>query len=627
MNPSSSLSSRSIFKTTTRYYCNYLQSNHKIYHHHPNSYYLNQNIIHRSITKPTNTSCCTPKRNSPNPPNNHPKNNLFQKQQQSCFSTNIAIVNPRKQKKTENEQTKRNQKKISKHRKLGNASSYKFVDTTRVKVMGGQGGKGCISYESKLGSRYKKRPDGGHGGNGGNIIILADANEQSLNMSTHHYRADNGVNGTSRQMHGRNGKDKFIKVPCGVVVKRILGYDEIWDKTDGVVRKLNFEGDQYDNENYDDEEEYELLMTKNNDIERKDSIIDEQKSTVTQDEFNNVNEEDYTETDLEGKNHIDDQNLPDDYDDVVNTGTRSQSDKMYHWNQDVANPAFLGLNYGLDDELASSSSMMDVVEREKVSIADLDKPGSCIVVATGGRGGIGNSAYAKRQFVPHLISRAAERAKGKEGEDVYLELELKLIADIGLVGFPNAGKSSLLAAMSKAKPEIAPYPFTTLHPLIGCVEYHDGFRALVADVPGLIDGAAEGRGRGHDFLRHLERTKALMYIVDAAGVDGRDPLNDLSILVDEIQSYGDADMMARPALVVANKFDLIPDTKIRDEIILALKTVAEENGIAFNGKVLAISAGVTGEGLGTLSKSIRDLVQLGEQNRFIVNESVGSYGS
>mmetsp|Transcript_7289 Transcript_7289/g.7979 ORF Transcript_7289/g.7979 Transcript_7289/m.7979 type:complete len:182 (+) Transcript_7289:91-636(+) len=181
--------------------------------------------------------------------------------------------------------------------------------------------------------------------------------------------------------------------------------------------------------------------------------------------------------------------------------------------------------------------------------------------------------------------------------------------------------------MSRAKPEIAPYPFTTLHPLIGCVEYHDGFRALVADVPGLIDGAAEGRGRGHDFLRHLERTKALMYIVDAAGVDGRDPLNDLSILVDEIQSYGDADMMARPALVVANKFDLIPDTKIRDEIILALKTVAEENGIAFNGKVLAISAGVTGEGLGTLSKSIRDLVQLGEQNRFIVNESVGSYGS
>ena len=178
--------------------------------------------------------------------------------------------------------------------------------------------------------------------------------------------------------------------------------------------------------------------------------------------------------------------------------------------------------------------------------------------------------------------------------------------------------------MSKARPEIAPYPFTTLHPLVGCVEYRDGLRAVLADVPGLIDGAAEGRGRGHAFLKHLERTKALLYIVDAAGVDGRDPLHDLSTLVDEIESYGDGDMMTRPALVVANKLDLIPDEDMRKEIYLALNDVANEKGVRSN-EVLGISAGVSGEGLGELSKSIRSLVELGDQCRLKTNASSESY--
>ena len=175
--------------------------------------------------------------------------------------------------------------------------------------------------------------------------------------------------------------------------------------------------------------------------------------------------------------------------------------------------------------------------------------------------------------------------------------------------------------MSKAQPEIAPYPFTTLNPLVGCVEYRDGFRAVLADVPGLIGGAAEGRGRGHAFLKHLERTKALLFIVDAAGVDGRDPLDDLSTLVDEIESYGDGDMMTRPALVVANKLDLIPDEDMRKEIYFALHGVANEKGIRFD-KVLGISAGVSGEGLGKLSRSIRNLVELGDQFRLEVNNTL-----
>lgn len=342
---------------------------------------------------------------------------------------------------------------------------------------------------------------------------------------------------------------------------------------------------------------------------------------------------------------------PDDFDEVVNQEIKSD-DGYYYWNSENTSND--------DDELVTSSDMIYDSERETVDIADLDKSGSYIVVGNGGRGGKGNSLVAKRQFHQRHLTHAAERALGEPGEMVHLELELKLIADIGLVGeysaysgtcvtsfvlfsytfamehlhnfltfaslgFPNAGKSSLLAAMSKAQPAIAPYPFTTLHPLIGTLEYNDGFRALVADVPGLIGGAADGRGRGHDFLRHLERTKALLYIIDSAGVDGRDPLTDIDILVDEIESYGDGDMLERPALVVANKLDLIKDADTQDEILYAISQAATSKGLKFDGEVHGISAGVTGEGLGDLSVAMRNLVESGEMKRIERNQA-SSFG-
>lgn len=481
-----------------------------------------------------------------------PKFRILSSARQHNFGT-IAVVNPRESQSSQVFQ----KRKGSKHRKQGGAGSYKFVDRAFIRVSGGNGGKGCISYETLLGSSYKKKPDGGHGGNGGNIIILADVNEQSLNMPQHHFKAEDGKNGTSKQMHGRNGKDKIIRVPCGVVVKRVLDYDEVYDPELRVIKKLSI--DAYSN--YIAEEDTEL-----------------------------------------GK--------PYDYDDVVNSEQRSQEDGLYYWEQDDS-----GANES--DELISSSSLssVSIADRKTIEIADLDQGGSFIAVATGGRGGTGNCVYAKRQYDNNIFAGAGERAKGEEGQIIHLELELKLIADVGLVGFPNAGKSSLLSAMSAAQPKIAPYPFTTLHPLVGTLEYKDGFRAILADIPGLIGGAAEGRGRGHDFLKHIERTKALMYIVDAAGVDGRDPLNDLAVLVDEIASYGNKDMMKRPALVVANKLDLITDYTLQDEILNELSSLALEKGICFDGEVHGISAGVTGEGLARLSKAIRSLVEQENQKR------------
>ena len=183
-------------------------------------------------------------------------------------------------------------------------------------------------------------------------------------------------------------------------------------------------------------------------------------------------------------------------------------------------------------------------------LADIDSAEKSVVVARGGRGGKGNARFATS------TNRAPrERELGEKVESMRVELELKMIADIGLVGFPNAGKSTILAGISNANPKIAPYPFTTLHPVIGVVQYDDFSTLLVADVPGLIDGAHRNVGLGHTFLRHIERTKMLVYVLDAAGVDGRDPLEDLKTLKKELELYMEG-LSSRAGIVVANKKDL-----------------------------------------------------------------------
>ncbi len=184
-------------------------------------------------------------------------------------------------------------------------------------------------------------------------------------------------------------------------------------------------------------------------------------------------------------------------------------------------------------------------------IADLVEHGQRCVVARGGRGGRGNAAFKS------ATRRAPrERERGLPGEERTVALELKVIADIGLVGFPNAGKSSFLAAACDARPKIAAYPFTTLAPNLGILRASPGDTLIkVADVPGLVEGAHEGRGLGHRFLRHIERTHVLLIILDAAGLDGRDPLDDFAALRDELACHDPA-LAARPFLVACNKMDL-----------------------------------------------------------------------
>ncbi|MDD9349256.1 GTPase ObgE [Mumia sp.] len=225
-------------------------------------------------------------------------------------------------------------------------------------------------------------------------------------------------------------------------------------------------------------------------------------------------------------------------------------------------------------------------------LADMVGPGSELVIAEGGRGGLGNAALAssKRKAPGFAL-------KGEPGDERTISLELKVVADIGLVGFPSAGKSSLIAALSRARPKIADYPFTTLVPNLGVVVAGD-VTYTVADVPGLIEGAADGRGLGHDFLRHVERCAALVHVIDCATIEpGRDPLSDLDVIENELAAYGGLE--DRPRLVALNKVD-VPDAKTIAEFV---RGELEARGL----DVYEISA-ASHEGLKDLSYAMAEVV-------------------
>ncbi len=210
-------------------------------------------------------------------------------------------------------------------------------------------------------------------------------------------------------------------------------------------------------------------------------------------------------------------------------------------------------------------------------------------VAHGGRGGKGN-----QHFATPVHQAPTEHEPGHPGEERRLRLELKLLADVGLVGFPNAGKSTLISRISSAHPKIADYPFTTLEPSLGVVRLDDDRTFVVADIPGLIEGAHEGHGLGIRFLRHIERTRLLAHLVDVSGASGRDPVHDFDVVMQELASFS-PDLAAKPMIVVATKLDSAQDP----ELIESLRRMAADRGLPF----LAISS-VTGEGLDALLRAM-----------------------
>ena len=259
-------------------------------------------------------------------------------------------------------------------------------------------------------------------------------------------------------------------------------------------------------------------------------------------------------------------------------------------------PVFRSSRGAVAREIDLSAEVDPAAEKEAEGpgelVADLTANGQQFVLCKGGRGGLGNRNFATAR---HQTPRFAQ--PGEPGTEGEYRLELRIIAEIGLVGYPNAGKSTLLAAISKARPKVAPYPFTTLHPQIGILEYADWQRLTVCDVPGLIEGAHQNVGLGHEFLRHIQRCKILVLLLDMAGTDNRHPWDDYRQLLKELELY-DAALLKKPLLIVANKMD---------------EAVAEANLKQFKKKlkktsVLPISAAFD-QGLEKFKATIREAVE------------------
>ena len=345
-----------------------------------------------------------------------------------------------------------------------------FVDKVRIRAKAGNGGNGCVSFRREQ-FEDSGGPNGGNGGAGGDIILIADKNITDL--SDYHFSprlvADNGGHGQGKDCSGRSGKKKFFKVPIGTQVFRLSR----------PTRQLGYQ--RY-----------------------------RPAAATVEDDFKNPS--------------------------MLGIPHRPGRAKV------VLAAAEAG-KIDLTPELP-----VELPERELV--ADLVEDGQQYILVHGGCGGRGNTSFKSSS---HQTPREFEY--GEPGEELHAELELKTLADVGLVGFPNAGKSTLLSKMTRAHPKIAAYPFTTLSPNVGLVDLPNYTRMTMADIPGLIDGAHTGRGLGHDFLRHVERCRLLLILIDMAGVDARKPWDDYRQLLAELKLYN-KELLQKPRLVVANKMDL-----------------------------------------------------------------------
>lgn len=297
---------------------------------------------------------------------------------------------------------------------------------------------------------------------------------------------------------------------------------------------------------------------------------------------------------------------------VADTGLRTLMDFKYkkkysaQHGEDGSKKKRAGKN---GEDLILSVPEGTVIRDEKTGliIADLKKAGDKAVVARGGYGGKGNQHFA------NAVRQAPAFAKsGTDGQERWITLELKMIADVGLLGFPNVGKSTFLSVVTSAKPKIANYHFTTLTPNLGVVQTRHGESFVIADIPGIIEGAADGVGLGHDFLRHVERTKVLVHIVDISGIEGRDPIADFEKINEELRLYNEK-LASRPQLVVANKSDLLFDETIYENF----KKTMEEKGY----EVFKMSA-VTRDGVDQVIDRVSQLLNEVEDVELVSQEEM-----
>ena len=438
----------------------------------------------------------------------------------------------------------------------------RFIDRVRIEIRAGDGGNGAVSWRREA-HVPKGGPAGGDGGNGGNVWLVADAQLSTLLDLKYrqHHRAEPGRHGAGATKNGRGGEDLEIFVPLGTSI-----YYE-GEATEPGERPPWFD-----------------------DTERPDGIQVEDD-----------------EPGLENVWMVGDQ--------VVTGGEPGGEDELdLELSEERATLLELGapLEVVIAGDTISSGAQRRNMRARKGSkyqrgpvshtrgdlLCDLDDDGARVCIAKGGIGGRGNVHFRSS------TNRAPDRAEpGTEGETMWLRLELKLLADVGIVGYPNVGKSTLISRISRARPEIGAYPFTTLVPQLGVVSLPGDERErsmVVADVPGLVDGASEGRGLGHEFLRHLERTRVLLHLIAPDPTPGREPLRDLDALEQELRRYGPM-FEGRPRVVALNKID----TDDGRELIKRTRKALRQRNIP----LFTVSA-ATGEGTDALLEALWRRLQI-----------------
>lgn len=420
-----------------------------------------------------------------------------------------------------------------------------FVDHLKIYAKAGDGGDGVVSFRREK-FVPKGGPDGGDGGRGGDVILEVDPHTDSLRSLFYRqkYIAQRGQNGMGTKKSGKAGKPIILKVPAGTVIRRADAPHVRREEEDDLGPGTEF------------------------------IIVDE-------------SEEDWEDEETADGGHVDGEADADTEEDEP-IDTDDGEGEIF----EVADADLDDEDEDYENEAEGESADGEATARRESGeiIADLTRNGERFVLCHGGTGGLGNQHFATPTNRAPIETRPA--TKGEEG---WFFLELRQIADAGLVGFPNAGKSTLLGAISNAHPKVASYPFTTLTPHVGVVEFPGYQRATVADIPGLIEGAHRNVGLGHEFLRHITRCRLLLFVVDTAGVDGRDPIADLESLRTEIKLY-DEELSRRPWLIVANKMDL--EAAQQNYAYLQQRFSRQE--------IIPISAD-TGLGLDALRERLREL--------------------
>ncbi|KAI8611528.1 P-loop containing nucleoside triphosphate hydrolase protein [Chytriomyces sp. MP71] len=391
-----------------------------------------------------------------------------------------------------------------------------FVDLKCVNAVSGAGGDGSIHFFKGLINPIGP-PCGGNGGKGGDVWITASKDVTSLGGLLNRYRASNGSNGDRQNMHGKDADSIEIVVPVGTIVRQV---DSLQDIALAKQRML-------------EEAETASAMEASDHASLPDEApLENQNQEIRQWE--------------EGE---DEEGLRDRLDAEAASALQKRREKEERQLEFIKQYFLFRKDYipHQDRIKLLRSRIPPRLPPQPPIHLDLSTHGERHLILRGGRPGFGNPHFTSNEIKgPGIASR------GEKGSSVWLELELKTIADVGLVGLPNAGKSTLLSKITNATPKIASYPFTTLNPYVGTIEYADNHAITVADIPGLVAGAHLNVGLGHEFLRHVERCNVLVYVVDLGGMDAG---ADWELLVEELERYKEG-LSFKPSLVVGNKADL-----------------------------------------------------------------------